>query len=403
MAQPAKNLTVILAAVSTLGPFTIDAFFPALRAIAADLGVDKWQAQQLLTSFMVPYAVMSLVHGSVSDAVGRRRVILTGLALYTLASLVCMLAPGFLTLLVGRAMQGAVAGTGHIVARAIIRDRYSGPQAQRAMSTISMLFALGPAVAPVIGGWVHVWFGWRAVFGTMALFGVLMSVFMWLKLPETHPLEKRVPMHLGDITRSTARVLFNPRFLRLTAASGVCFVTLSAYIGSAPAIILDHWHMRETSFSALTIPVVGGFALGAFLSGRLAGLMAPDRQINLGFGVSVAIAAIMLAVQTAMPEPPILLQQVLLTLSATGMQLMFPVMTLRILDMFATARGAAASAHAFFSTMLSAIMMGLMAPWLSYSMTRLAVAALVVSVAGSLLWRWSLWSDRAAKGEESLA
>jgi DHA1 family bicyclomycin/chloramphenicol resistance-like MFS transporter len=402
MAQPAKNLTVILAAVSTLGPFTIDAFFPALRAIAADLGVDKWQAQQLLTSFMVPYAVMSLVHGSVSDAVGRRRVILTGLALYTLASLVCMLAPGFLTLLVGRAMQGAVAGTGHIVARAIIRDRYSGPQAQRAMSTISMLFALGPAVAPVIGGWVHVWFGWRAVFGTMALFGVLMSVFMWLKLPETHPLEKRVPMHLGDITRSTARVLFNARFLRLTAASGVCFVTLSAYIGSAPAIILDHWHMRETSFSALTIPIVGGFALGAFLSGRLAGHMRTDRQISLGFGVSVGIAAIMLAVQTIMPEAPILLQQVLLTLSATGMQLMFPVMTLRILDMFATARGAAASAHAFFSTMLSAIMMGLMAPWLSYSMTRLAVAALVVSVAGSLLWRWSLWSDR-PQGEQSLA
>jgi DHA1 family bicyclomycin/chloramphenicol resistance-like MFS transporter len=182
----------------------------------------------------------------------------------------------------------------------------------------------------------------------------------------------------------------------------VCFVTLSAYIGSAPAIILDHWHMRETSFSALTIPIVGGFALGAFLSGRLAGHMRTDRQISLGFGVSVGIAAIMLAVQTIMPEAPILLQQVLLTLSATGMQLMFPVMTLRILDMFATARGAAASAHAFFSTMLSAIMMGLMAPWLSYSMTRLAVAALVVSVAGSLLWRWSLWSDR-PQAEQSLA
>lgn len=401
MARAAKNLTVILAAVSTLGPFTIDAFFPSLRAMAADLGIDNWQAQQLLTSFMVPYAVMSLVHGSISDAVGRRRVILTGLALYTLASLVCTLAPGYTTLLVGRVMQGAVAGTGHIVARAVVRDRYSGPQAQRVMSAISMLFALGPAVAPMIGGWVHVWFGWRAVFGTMALFGMLLLGYMWRKLPETHPLEKRVPMHLGDITRNTASVLFNARFLRMTAASGVCFVTLSAYIGSAPAIILDHWKMSETQFSALTIPVVGGFALGAFISGRLAGYMHPVRQINLGFGVSVTIAAIMLGVQTGMAHPPVLLQQALLILSATGMQLMFPVMTLRILDMFAHSRGAAASAHAFFSTMLSAIMMGLLAPFLSYSMTRLAISALVVSVAGSLLWRWSLWSDQRSREPHS--
>jgi MFS transporter, DHA1 family, multidrug resistance protein len=394
MARAAKNLTVILAAASTLGPFTIDAFFPSLRAMAVDLGINSWEAQQLLTSFLVPYAIMSLVHGSISDALGRRRVILGGMLLYTLASISCALAPNFEMLLIGRAMQGAVAGVGHIIARAIVRDCYSGAHAQRVMSAISMLFALGPALAPMIGGWVHVWFGWRAVFGTMALFGILLFYFMWLKLPETHPPANRVPMHVGDIARSTMRVLFNAKFLRLTAASAVCFSALHAYIGAAPAIVLDHWQLSETSFSNLTIPIVSGFALGAFLSGRLAGHMAPARQISLGYDLALLAAVVMLGVQTGLDHPPVLLQQLLLMLTAIGMQLMFPAMTLRILDMYAHARGAAASAHSFFSLIISAVMMGVVAPWLSSSMTRLATTGVLVTLAGSLLWRWSLWQEQ---------
>jgi MFS transporter, DHA1 family, multidrug resistance protein len=394
MAGALKSLTALLAAISTIGPYTIDAFFPSLRAMAAEFGVSSFQAQQLLTSYMVPYAIMSLVHGSVSDALGRRRVILGGLALYTLASLACMLAPNFGLLLVARGFQGAVAGTGHIIGRAIVRDRYSGAQAQRVMSTISRLFALGPALAPIIGGYVHVWIGWRAVFGTMVLFGALLYWLMWWRLPETHPVALRVPMHTGDIARSTWRVLCDGRFLRLTASSSLCFIALHVYIGSAPAIVLDHWHLKETSFAALSIPIVGGFAFGAFVSGRLAGFMSTVRQASLGFSVAVLFAALMLVVQGFMSVPPIWLQQLLLAAAGVGMQLMFPVMTLRILDLFPESRGAASSANSFFSLMLSAIVMGVLSPWLAQSMLRLAIMAFIVSASGWLLWHWSLWRER---------
>jgi DHA1 family bicyclomycin/chloramphenicol resistance-like MFS transporter len=394
MARALKSLTALLAAISTIGPYTIDAFFPSLRAMASEFGVSSFQAQQLLTSYMVPYAIMSLVHGSVSDALGRRRVILGGLALYTLASLACMLAPNFGLLLVARGFQGAVAGTGHIIGRAIVRDRYSGAQAQRVMSTISMLFALGPALAPIIGGYVHVWIGWRAVFGTMVLFGALLYWLMWWRLPETHPVALRVPMHTGDIARRTWRVLCDGRFLRLTASSSLCFIALHVYIGSAPAIVLDHWHLKETSFAALSIPIVGGFAFGAFVSGRLAGFMSTVRQASLGFSVAVLFAALMLLVQGFMSAPPIWLQQLLLAAAGVGMQLMFPVMTLRILDLFPESRGAASSANSFFSLMLSAIVMGVLSPWLAQSMLRLATMAFIVSAAGWLLWHWSLWRER---------
>jgi DHA1 family bicyclomycin/chloramphenicol resistance-like MFS transporter len=394
MARALKNLTALLAVISTIGPYTIDAFFPSLRAMATEFGISNFQAQQLLTSYMVPYAIMSLVHGSVSDALGRRRVILGGLALYTLASLACMLAPNFGLLLVARGLQGAVAGTGHIIGRAIVRDCYSGAQAQRVMSTVSMLFALGPALAPVIGGYVHVWFGWRAVFGTMVLFGALLYWLMWWRLPETLPVERRVPMHTGDIARSTWRVLCDARFLRLTGSSSLCFIALHVYIGSAPAIVLDHWHMKETSFAALSIPIVSGFAFGAFISGRLAGFMSTVRQASLGFSVAVLFAALMLLVQGLMSAPPIWLQQFLLAATGVGMQLMFPVMTLRILDLYPESRGAASSANSFFSLMLSAIVMGVLSPWLAQSMLRLATMAFIVSASGWMLWHWSLRHER---------
>jgi MFS transporter, DHA1 family, multidrug resistance protein len=386
MARHTKGLTVLIATVSTLGPYTIDAFFPSLRAIAVDLGISVWQAQQLLTVFMVPYAIMSLAHGSLSDALGRRRVILVGLVVYVLASIGCVLAPGFGALLAFRVLQGMVAGAGHIVGRAVVRDCYHGVKAQQVMSSITMIFALGPALAPIIGGWVHVWLGWRAVFGTMALFGVIVLLLIWRKLPETHPPEKRSELHLGAILANTLNVMRNRDFQWLTASSCLCFIALHAYIGSAPAIILDHWQMNETSFAALSVPIIGGYALGAYFSGKLAGRMDPERMVRFGYHSSLIVAVAILLLQLVFDEPPVPLQQLLLAASAAGLQLMFPVITLRILDLFDNARGTAASAHAFFSMVLSALMMGIIAPWLSQTMFRLAEAGLACTIVG-----WSIW------------
>jgi DHA1 family bicyclomycin/chloramphenicol resistance-like MFS transporter len=336
---------------------------------------------------MLPFALMSLVHGSLSDAIGRRSVVLGGLFVYAVAAAGCALAPSFGWLLAFRGLQGAVAGVGMIVSRAVVRDRYSGPQAQRVMSTITMMFALGPALAPVIGGWVHVWFGWRAVFLTMSIFALLLALLVLRFLPETLPVAQRQPLHLGGLMRSTLAVIGHGEFLRLTAASSLCFVALQAYIGSAPAIILDHWHGTETGFAMLTIPVVTGYALGAFLSGRMAGRIPPERQANLGYKVLLGMTALMLALQLLWPAVPVLLQQLVLASTIVGLQLMFPIVTLRILDLFSHSRGAASSANSFFSLLVSTLTMGVFAPWLSQSMLRLALCAFIANVGGFLMWR----------------
>src|ERR1700740_2749651 len=148
------GLAVLLAALSMAGPFSIDTFFPSFHAIAAAFSISAWAVQQTLTVYMLPLSFMSLVQGPLSDAIGRRRVILLGLAVYTVASIGCTLAPTFGALLMFPALQGTSAGVGTIVGRAVIRDLYEGPQAQKLLSLVTMIFAFAPAVAPVIGGWI---------------------------------------------------------------------------------------------------------------------------------------------------------------------------------------------------------------------------------------------------------
>src|SRR5262249_28637685 len=181
------KLAVLLAALSMLSPFSIDTFFPSFHAIAADFSLSKWAVQQTLTVYMLPLSIMSLVQGPLSDAVGRRPVILVGIGLYTLASIGCTLAPSFGTLLAFRALHGVRAGVGVLLGRAVIRALYEGAQAQRLLSLVTMLFAFAPAVAPVIGGWIHVTFGWHGVFAFMVLFGASLGTATYVTLPETHP------------------------------------------------------------------------------------------------------------------------------------------------------------------------------------------------------------------------
>jgi DHA1 family bicyclomycin/chloramphenicol resistance-like MFS transporter len=386
MARRTTGLTLLIAAVSTLGPFTIDSFFPSLRAISADLHVTPLQAQQLVTVFMLPLAFMSLVHGSLSDALGRRRVLIGAMLLYVLASLGCTVAPGFGSLLVFRALQGTVAGVGMIVGRAIVRDCYTGVQAQRVMSTVTMTFALGPALAPVVGGWVHVWFGWRAVFGTMALLGTSLLVLTAWRLPETHPPEQRSHLHLGALVGNVVHVMADRRIQWMVASSVLCFVSLHAYIGSAPAIVLDHWHLSETQFAMLTVPIIGGYSIGAWISGKAAGHIEPDRLMRWGYHGCLVSTATMLALQYAWPGAPILLQQAILVFIAASIQCIFPIVTLRILDLFPATRGAASSAQAFCAMVMSALMMGVVAPWLSMTMQRLALYCFGLTLIGWLIW-----------------
>jgi DHA1 family bicyclomycin/chloramphenicol resistance-like MFS transporter len=381
------GLATLLAGLAMVSPFSIDTFFPSFGAIAAEFDVGAWRLQQTLTVYLVPYGVMALVHGPLSDAFGRRPVVIVGLSLYALASVACALAPGFVTLLAFRAVQGMTAGTGLVIGRAVIRDLYDGPQAQRLMSVVTLIFGVAPAVAPIVGGWIHVASGWRWVFGFMVLVGVVLVLASWLALPETHPPARRVPFHPAALRRTSWRIASHREFVLLALAAGLNFSAVIAFIGAAPAIVLRHWGLTETQFGWLFVPLIAGFMLGALLSGRVAGRLAPQHQVNGGFAISLSAAGTLLVVHALTNAPPIPLQQALLLAMGMGAQLVFPVLTLRMLDLFPEARGAAASVQSFFALMVTSLTMGLMVPALHGSLATLTAGSFGAAATSFLLWR----------------
>ena len=182
-----RRLALILGGLAMFGPFSIDTIFPAFPQIAAELGADKVAMQQTISVYLLAYAAMSLVHGPLSDAFGRKRVLVGGLLVYMLASAGCALSSSLPMLLSFRALQGFSAGVGLIVGRAVIRDVLHGHDAQRLMSQVSMIFGIAPALAPVIGGWLLGWQRWPCIFWFLALFAAGLIVVVWRGLPETHP------------------------------------------------------------------------------------------------------------------------------------------------------------------------------------------------------------------------
>jgi MFS transporter, DHA1 family, multidrug resistance protein len=381
------GIAALLAALAMVSPFSIDTFYPSFPAITREFSLSSWQIQQTLTVYMLPFALMTLVQGPLSDALGRRPVVLVGLLVYSVASVACVLAPTFAFLLVFRAVQGMSAGVGMAVGRAIIRDLHEGPQAQKLMSTITMIFSIAPAVAPVLGGWIHVWFGWRYVFGFMVLAGISLVTMSYLLLPETHPHARRARLNFPRLAHTVLRIATTHEFMMYALALGISFAAMITFIGAAPAIVMGHWHMGETDFAALFVPLICGILGGAWLSGRLAGRIPGGRQIGIGYALSLSGAGLTVLLHASMRSPPVLAQQVLITTIATGVQLMMPIFALRMLDLFPEVRGSAASVQSCVMLGIGAVFLGGVVPALSHSMLALSLGSLLAALTGFCIWR----------------
>ena len=385
-------LAVLIGGLSMVSPFSIDTFFPAFHAMEKALNVSAWQLQQVLTAYMVPFAFASLVHGPLSDAIGRRPVMIAGMALYTVGSIACTFAPNYEFLMLSRVIQGMTAGVGVVIGRAVIRDLYEGPRAQKLMAATTMIFSIAPAIAPIIGGWVHVAFGWRAVFAVMVICGVAFATSAWWKLPETHAPANRIPFNARNLVATSWTVLRHPEFLMIALAAAINFCSLACFIGSAPAIIEKHWHLDETSYAYLFLPVISGILIGAIVSNRIAGRMDMVAQVRIGFGLTFGVALVRVLCHLLLPVFPIPLQQGLLVCAAIGAQFAFPVLTLRMLDLFPAARGTAASAQSFVALLITAFTLGVVAPNVLPHLEWVAYASLTFASLASLCWylsrRW---------------
>ena len=382
--QPEKrSIAFLLAALSALGPFSIDTYLPSFHEIAEKLGATQLQVQQTLAAYLVAFAVMTLWHGAISDRFGRRRVILIALACFGLASAGCAVASSIEQLWFWRAMQGVTAGAGMVVSRAIVRDLYDGADAQRLMAQITMMFALAPAIAPVIGGWLQTFFGWRSVFAFLVLSTAALWVACWKLLPETLPPEKRQSLKPAYLGRTYWKVMSSPPFLFACAAISLNFGGFFVYVLSAPVFLIQHLGVHETGFLWLFGPAMAGMIGGSWLSGRLAGKISFSRTIALGY-LLMAIAAIAnLGLNLALP--PALPWSVLPVFVYTlGMSLTMPCLSILALDPFPAQRGLAASCQSFFQSSFNSLIAALIAPAIWGSTVSLAWGMAGMMVIGGI-------------------
>ncbi len=392
------RFAALLAALATLGPFSVDAYLPAFAGMQASLEATPLQIQQTLSAYLFAFGVMFLFHGALSDSFGRRPVILVALVVYTVASVAAALATSVHTLVVWRVVQGLSVGAGVVVGRAMIRDLFGAEDAQRLMSLVTLFFGLAPAVAPVIGGWLFASIGWRAIFWFLAAVGLVLVAVGARYLPETLPERSRQSFHPVPLLRGYEEVGINRAFLLLSLAAGFNFNGFFVYIVSAPVFLGEHLRLGPQEYAWLFVPGIAGIMLGAQLSGRSAGRFTPAVTIRRAYAFMGAASIANLAYALALP-PALPWAVIPIFVYAIGFAMAMPSITLITLDLFPTRRGMAASLQGFVSGMVNTVAAGLISPAVSHDPRLLAAGMIVLMAVGLSCWLSYLRLARRAAAE----
>lgn len=394
MKNSSFTLSLVLASLAALAPFAIDTYLPAFHIMAEALSANDVEIQQSLTFYLLPYAAMTLWHGAISDAIGRIATIKWGLGVFVLASIGCAFAPNVETLWFFRALQGAAGGAGNTVARAMVRDLFEGPQAQRVMATVQMLFGIAPAVAPIIGGFL-LGINWQIIFIFLAVYA---SVSLWAAvkfLPETMPPEKRMKLSAKSVFNSYKKIFSDHEYTKLVIAIGANFSAFFLYVLASPVFLGKHLSLGPQEYGYLFIPTVTGMILGSLLARWAAGKYAPNQVAKLAYAWMGLMAVINVVV--CLTQPASLITNILpIALFNVGMAMCMPIFSIAALDRHAKIRGTAASGQAFMQMLLSTVSAGIVVPLVWYAPSGLAIAMLVYVLIGLfVITQTQLWQTKA--------
>ena len=330
-----REIVALLAGLMALNAFAIDAMIPALPAIGADLGVAADNDRQLVVvAYMFGFGSTQLLWGPLADRFGRKPVLAAGVLLYVAFALLCAFAWSFPLLIAGRVAMGASAAVTRVLVVTMVRDLFEGEEMARTMSLVFMVFMLVPVLAPSVGQGILLVGPWRAIFGVLGGYGLMMALWSWRRLPETlHP-EYRRSLRFGEITGAMWATLRDRQSLGYTLALTVTFGALTAYIASVQQIIFDAFMAPGAigiAFAAIAAPM----ALTSWLNSRVVGTFGMRR---VGHGGTIAFAAITL---------------IHAAIAVAGFE---------TLSLFIVLQGLAMAAFAFTSSNLSALAMEHMGP-----------------------------------------
>ncbi len=285
--QGRVGLIVIISGLTAFGPFCMDMYLPGLPSLAQDLGGEAWQVQLTLTACLLGLAGGQIIAGPLSDTFGRRRPLLVGLVIYTIASLMCALAPSVLLLILFRLLQGSAGAAGIVIARAIVRDLFSGAEVARFFAITMAVNGLAPILAPIVGGQVLNFTSWRGVFVILTAIGLVLLVSVGLGLKETLPLERRHSGGVIDTLRTFRHLLANRVFVGYALSSGLAFGCMFAYIAGSPFVLENIYNVSPQLFSLVFASNALGIILTSQFSARLVEKVGSRKLLAFGLASSL--------------------------------------------------------------------------------------------------------------------
>lgn len=273
------RMVVILGALSAFGPLSIDMYLPSLPSLSRDLGASTSTAQLTLSACLLGLALGQIIAGPLSDTLGRRLPLAVGLVAYILASLLCAVAPSISLLIALRLVQGAAGASGIVIARAIVRDLYSGIAVARFFSILMLVSGIAPIAAPIIGGLLLQVTSWRGVFLVLAFVVTVMLLAVLAGLHETLPLERQQRGELRPTLGNFRRLLSDRLFVGYALSCGLSFAAMFAYISGSPFVIQNIYGLSPQVFSLIFGTNALGIAIVGQINGRLVGRVPPERLL----------------------------------------------------------------------------------------------------------------------------
>lgn len=381
-------LTALLAALTALGPLSTDLYLPSLPDIGRAFGVSAPRVQLTLSAYLMGFAVGQIVYGPFSDRYGRRPVLLVSVAIYCLASLVCTLAPSIDILIAARFVQAFGASGAIVLARAVVRDLYSGTRAGRELSVMGAIMAVAPIAGPLVGGVLHTAFGWRSAFAALLAAGLAIGMTAWLKLPETLKIRATEPLSLSAMLSTYRTLLAHRGFLLYIGIVTACYAGLFAWLSSASFILQDIYGLTPFVFAVVFLPSALGFLTGAFLASRIVSRVGIERTIGFGAAALLGggVAMILALVFAPMSPFSVVLPVALYTI---GLGLAFPQGMAGGLSPFPDRAGAASSLLGFVPQLFAAVLGVSVVALLDETAWPLAIALTLMGALTLLFW-WIL-------------
>ncbi|MBB3060965.1 multidrug effflux MFS transporter [Microbulbifer rhizosphaerae] len=348
------KMALILGLLSCVGPFAIDMYLPAMPAMAEGFGVPVAASQLTLMSFFIAFGVCQLFYGPASDMFGRKPPLYFGLALFGITSVACAFAPSIEWLIALRFVQGVGAASVMSIPRAIIRDRYTGTEATRLMTTVMLVISISPMLAPLVGSALMAPFGWPAVFIAVAVAIAVSLVLTVTLLPETLKPADRVPFQFGAMMRAFATLFRDPGYMGLTLIGGMGMASFFAFLATASFLYTGHYGLTPTQFSlAFALNALGFFTSSQFAAnlGERFGSVAVVKWAVGGFATGASLLCALFA--AGFDSFPLLVGMLLVTNSFLG--LVIPTSMVLSLDDHGPIAGTAAALGGTLQMVLGAL------------------------------------------------